>query len=169
MDLATFRREKDRFMKTHPQAPLTSQQQKTFQGLNYFPENPALRFETALIPDPQRPQLQMATSTGADRTFRRIGSFAFTVAGIQQRLFIYQDEDGGDYFLPFMDETTGKETYGAGRYVEVEPLPGNRLRVDFNMAYNPYCAYNESWSCPIPPLENTVAARIEAGEKVYHQ
>jgi hypothetical protein len=72
---------------------------------------------------------------------------------------------GGGYFLPFMDATSGDETYGAGRYLEIEPLPGGKLLVDFNMAYNPYCAYNEYWSCPIPPKENRLSVPIEAGEK----
>ncbi len=169
MDLAVFRREKDRFMKTHPQSPLTPEQKKTFAGLSYFPENPALRFEVTITPDPEKPVVEMITSTGAQRTYRRSGWFQFTIGNQQHRLYVYQDEEGGDYFLPFVDATSGKETYGAGRYLELEPLAKGKFRVDFNMAYNPYCAYNEQWSCPIPPFENRVAAPIEAGEKVFHE
>ena len=168
MDLATFRHEKDRFMKSHPQSPLTAQQKRDFSGLKYYPENPALRFEVAVTPDPEKPSVVMATSTGDEQHYVREGFFRFTVDGREQTLYVYRAEGGGDYFLPFVDQTSGNETYGAGRYLEVEPLPDGKLEIDFNLAYNPYCAYNENWSCPIPPRENRITARIEAGEKAFH-
>ena len=82
-------------------------------------------------------------------------------------LTIYQSEHG--YFLPFVDSLAGKETYPAGRYLDPEALPGNRFLVDFNLAYNPYCAYNEMWSCPITPAENRLKVPIRAGEKLFDE
>ena len=81
---------------------------------------------------------------------------------------MYASEDMDELFVPFRDATSGKETYGAGRYLEVEsPGPDGRVRVDFNAAYNPYCAYNPDWSCPIPPGENWLSVPIRAGEKTF--
>jgi uncharacterized protein (DUF1684 family) len=87
------------------------------------------------------------------------------VEGQEAQLTIYQNENG--YFLPFVDALAGKETYPAGRYLEPEELYGNHFLVDFNLAYNPYCAYNEMWSCPITPAENRLKVPIRAGEKMF--
>jgi uncharacterized protein len=81
-------------------------------------------------------------------------------------LTIFHNENG--YFLPFTDALAGAETYGAGRYLEPEQLPDRRFRVNFNLAYNPYCAYNEAWSCPITPPENRLTVPVRAGEMVFH-
>ena len=75
--------------------------------------------------------------------------------------------DSGELFLPFADATSGVETYGAGRYLEPEALPDGRMSVDFNYAYNPYCAYNERWSCPITPAENRIDVPIRGGERIF--
>lgn len=167
MDLETFRREKDQFMKSHPHSPLTPEQQKEFTSLNYFPENPALCFDVTLTPDPDRPIVAIETSGGAGRFYRRAGSVIVLIDGTPCQLVIYLPEQGEGYFLPFTDETTGQETYSGGRYIEPAPLPDGSLHIDFNLAYNPYCAYNDRWSCAIPPRMNKIAARIEAGEKGY--
>jgi uncharacterized protein (DUF1684 family) len=167
--LAAYRAAKDRSLKSDSQSPLTAEQKASFAGLRYFPENPALRFELPLTSDPEMPAAEMITNTGMERAFRRIGRFEFNVDGIPQRLYLYRDEEAGYLFMPFTDGTTGIETYGAGRYLEVEDLGNGMFVVDFNMAYNPYCAYNEYWSCPIPPQENHLTVRIEAGEKAFHQ
>ena len=95
----------------------------------------------------------------------RHSRFEFQVEGQEAELTIYQNENG--YFLPFVDALAGKETYPAGRYLEPEELHGNRFLVDFNLAYNPYCAYNEMWSCPITPPENRLKVPIRAGEKLF--
>ena len=169
MDLATLRQQKDRSMREDRQSPLTPDQKEHFTGLAYFPENSALRFVLSLTLEPESPPIVMLTNTGSETAFRRIVSFEFAVAGSQLRLYLYQDEEGSYDFVPFMDETSGVETYGAGRYLEPRELADGAYSVDFNLAYNPYCAYNEHWSCPIPPLENRLPVRIEAGEKVFHQ
>jgi uncharacterized protein (DUF1684 family) len=85
----------------------------------------------------------------------------------QASLTVYAAVGGGGFFLPFMDATNGQGTYEAGRYLEIDPRPDGSFEVDFNLAYNPYCAYNEHWSCPIPPKENRLSVPIEAGEKAF--
>ncbi|MCC6187945.1 MAG: DUF1684 domain-containing protein [Anaerolineales bacterium] len=164
-DLDDLRREKDAFFKRHPQSPLTPEQQRAFTGLSYYPENPALRLEVAVEAFESRDVVEMQTSTGDVQRYRRHGRFRFEVAGQPAELTIYAGEHG--YFLPFADALAGRETYGAGRYLEPEPLGGGRFLVDFNQAYNPYCAYNPNWSCPLTPFENRLKVPIRAGEKVF--
>jgi uncharacterized protein (DUF1684 family) len=164
-ELTDFRAEKDEFFGRHPQSPLTPEQKRGFVGLQYFPENDALRLEVQAEPLFDHQPMQMQTSTGGVQMYVRHACFKFQVDGQEAELTIYQSENG--YFLPFVDSLAGKETYPAGRYLEPESLPGNRFLVDFNLAYNPYCAYNEMWSCPITPAENRLKVPIRAGEKLY--
>lgn len=163
--LEAFRAEKDDFFWRHPQSPLTAEQKHKFRGLNYFPENPDLRLEAAVEEFPQKETIQMQTSTGDVQEYRRYGRFRFSVDGQEAELTIYQADYG--FFLPFVDSLAGRETYPAGRYLEPEPLLDGRVLVDFNLAYNPYCAYNERWSCPITPAENRLKVPIRAGERLF--
>lgn len=165
-ELSAFRAEKDEFFGGHSQSPLTREQRKEFQGLKYYPENEALRLEVKVEEFQEKVGFEMQTSTGGVQHYERFGKFAFQVGGETVELTIYQSEHG--YFLPFVDSQAGKETYPAGRYLEPEPLPGGRFIVDFNYAYNPYCAYNDVWSCPITPAENRLKVSIRAGEKLFH-
>ncbi|MBI3151255.1 MAG: DUF1684 domain-containing protein [Chloroflexi bacterium] len=164
--LEEFRAEKDEFFGGHPQSPLTREQKKDFKGLDYFPENAALRLEVKVDEFENKASFEMQTSTGSVQMYEKFGKFHFTVDGQEAELTIYQSQHG--FFLPFVDSLAGKETYPAGRYLEPEPLPGGRFLVDFNIAYNPYCAYNEMWSCPITPAENRLKVAIRAGEKLFH-
>ncbi len=102
----------------------------------------------------------MQTTTGSVRDFERYGEFHFAVEGEDLRLTLYRADYG--FFLPFADP----ESYSAGRYLDPEALGGDRFHVDFNLAYNPFCAYNESWTCPITPPENRLRVAIRAGEKL---
>jgi len=165
-ELSDFRKEKDSFFAHHPQSPLTPEQKDNFQGLEYFDENPDLRLVVDVEKDPAQEEIVMQTSTGELQSYRRFGHFHFTVAGSQTELTIYSDQHG--YFLPFVDGLAGQETYPAGRYLEPAPLSGGKFLVDFNLAYNPYCAYNEQWSCPLTPAENRLKVPIRAGEKIFH-
>jgi uncharacterized protein (DUF1684 family) len=165
-DLNSFRAEKDAFFAQHGQSPLTRAQKANFQGLAYFPENPELRIDASVERFPEREEIQMQTSTGDIQTYQRFGRFTFRVDDQEAELTIFQDSSG--YFLPFVDRLAGKETYPAGRYLEPEPLPNGKFRIDFNLAYNPYCAYNDQWSCPLTPLENRLKVPIRAGEKIFH-
>jgi uncharacterized protein (DUF1684 family) len=164
-ELEQFRAEKDEFFGHHPQSPLSADQKKNFTGLKYFPENESLQLEaeTDLLNDP-RPLL-MQTTTGGTQVYIRHGRFKFNVDGQETELTIYKSENG--YFLPFVDSLAGDKTYPAGRYLEPEELPGNRFLVDFNIAYNPFCAYNELWSCPITPADNRLMVPIRAGENIF--
>jgi uncharacterized protein (DUF1684 family) len=167
-ELEAFRQEKDAFFKyaPFPQSPLMPEQQRGFRGLSYYPENPALRLEVEVQPFANPERVQMLTNTGEVQTYLKWGTFEFEVEGQKAELVIFRDTQGG-FFLPFQDATNGMETYSAGRYLEPRRLPDGRLLVDFNYAYNPYCAYNEAWSCPIPPKENRLRVPIRAGEKNF--
>jgi uncharacterized protein (DUF1684 family) len=163
--LKAFRAAKDEFFETHPQSPLTHEQRHNFDGLNYFPENENLRLEVEVDTFETPERVQMQTSTGDLQTYLRYGRFKFSVKGQEAELTIYSNEHG--FFLPFVDSQAGPVTYGAGRYLEPEQLRNGKFLVDFNLAYNPYCAYNELYSCPIPPAENRIAVPIAAGEKNF--
>jgi len=165
-ELDAFRAEKDEFFGSHPQSPLTREQKQDFKGLNYFAENESLRLDVKVDEFPEKNIIQMQTSTGDVQAYTRYGRFKFNVDGQDVELTIYQSEHG--YFLTFVDSQAGSDTYPAGRYLEPDPLPGGHFLVDFNLAYNPYCAYNEMWSCPITPAENRLKAPIRAGEKLFH-
>ena len=166
-DLETFRAEKNAFFTEHQHSPLTREQKKAFQGLAYFPEAPGLRFEVEVERFHDQQEIQIQTSTGNLQTYRRYGRFRFWVGGQDAELTIYADHHG--FFLPFVDNLAGRETYPAGRYLEPEPLANGRFLIDFNLAYNPYCAYNESWSCPLTPFENRLKVALRAGEKIFHK
>jgi len=165
--LEEFRASKDDFFASHPQSPLTPEQKQDFHGLDYFDENPDLQVEVQLEKFPEQEKVAIQTSTGQTQTYTRYGKLKFPVDGQEAELTLFASEHG--YFLPFVDSLAGKETYPAGRYLEPEPLAGDRFLVDFNMAYNPYCAYNEMWSCPLTPPENRLKVPIRAGEKIFHK
>ena len=166
-ELKNFRAEKDDFFASHPQSPLTSLQKRTFTGLRYFEENLALRLEVTVTLFPEREEIEIQTSTGDVRVYVRFARFEFAVDGQEAELTIYETEHG--YFLPFVDSLAGTETYPAGRYLDPELLPDGRFLVDFNLAYNPYCAYNDVWSCPLTPFENRLKVPVRAGEKIFHE
>lgn len=176
--LIVQRQEKDSFFKNSPYSPLQAEQQALFNGLQYYEPNPALRFELTPEPYADQAHVQMQTSTGDMRSYMRWGKVTFTVEGQETALTLYFAPGQAAFFVPFMDATSNTETYGAGRYLEAERLPGGKVLVDFNIAYSPYCAYNEppelaekaghdavTWSCPIPPKENRLKVAIRAGEK----
>lgn len=163
--LAESRQQKDTFFAQHPESPLTLSQKQGFKGLDYFPEAPELRFEIPVERLADEQEIQMQTSTGDIQEYQRYGKIRFPVEGQTVELTIYANQHG--FFLPFVDSLAGKETYPAGRYLEPEPLHDGRFLIDFNQAYNPYCAYNEQWSCPLTPFENRLKVPIRAGEKIF--
>lgn len=165
--LDRFRERKDQFFKKDPQSPLLPEQRDDFKGLAYFPEDHDLRFEIPIEEFPEQEMITMQTSTGDVQNYIRFGKINFEVEGQPAELTVYMAQYGGGFFLPFMDATNGEETYDGGRYLEIEPMTGDKYMVDFNLAYNPYCAYSEYWSCPIPPKENRLSVAIKAGEKRF--
>ncbi len=171
--LADFRAQVDDFFEHHPQSPLDWQQRQEFSGIQYYDENEDLIVEAEVkLLSADEPLIQMSTNTGEIRTYRRWGQFSFSVDDQQATLTIYSDPHGHELFMPFKDTSNGAETYGAGRYMDnhrssLQLLPNSYIEVDFNYAYNPYCAYNMGYSCPLPPSENWLAVPIRAGEKKF--
>ena len=166
-ELTEFRQMKDEFFQTDHQSPLTADQKRTFTGLQYFPENEDLDLFVEVERFEIEEQVRIQTTTGDIQTYTRYGSFTFEVDGSVAKLIIYTNEHG--YFLPFADSLAGTETYGAGRYLEPERAADGRFNVNFNIAYNPYCVYNEHYSCPITPAENRIKVPIRAGEKLFEE
>ena len=164
-ELTDSRKQKDQFFAADHHSPLTPQQKESFAGLKYFPENPALRLELEIEVFTEQDQVEMQTSTGDLRTYTRYGRIHFEVNGEAAALTIFASEHG--FFLPFVDTQAGKLTYGAGRYLDPPAAQNGKLSVDFNLAYNPYCAYNENYSCPLPPAENRLKVAIQAGEQNF--
>jgi len=173
VDLLGFRAGRDELFRTHPQSAIPAPERASFRGLRYFPPN-----EAAVVEVPIRPAaggLDIDTG-GPDGVvhYRRVG-VAGTPWGPLTLWWI--EAYGGGLFLPFRDGTCGAESYGGGRYLTdtvkgtfgrgVVVRPGNRLRLDFNYAYNPSCAYDDRWACPLAPEEDRVAARLEAGEQAW--
>ncbi len=166
--LEHFRAAKDSWFAQDPQSPLTHEERHHFNGLPYYPFSAALHMHLPLDRDVSDEPISMETSTGDQREYRRAGKIHFEVNGQPVSLTVYASPDG-ELFLPMRDATSGKETYGAGRYLEPEMAGEDQVHVDFNYLYNPYCAYNEAYSCPLPPLENWLRVPIEAGEKNYKE
>lgn len=162
-----FRKAKDDSFAHDPHSPLTPQQRNSFTGLSYFPDHPELNLVVEVERFPEGDEITMQTSTGDLQVYRRFGRFKFNVEGELAELTIFANQHG--YFLPFVDSQANKETYGAGRYLEPEELADGRFAIDFNLAYNPYCAYNDRWSCPLTPFENRLKVAIPAGEKNFSE
>lgn len=166
-----FRSEKDAFFKSSSQSPIPADQRESFDGLPYYPVDPDLVFE-GLVLEPyagdEPTSFQIPTSDGKLRPARRAGTFTFDLTGAPRRLTAYTFENGqsDSLFVPFLDETSGHETYGAGRYLDLEPDDDGTYAIDFNLAYHPSCVYEPQYSCPLTPAENRLATRIEAGERL---
>ena len=165
-ELAAFRAAKDAFLRDDPHSPLTHERRHAFAGLSYYPYNPELRLALPLDRDVPQDMLTLDTSTGESQEYRRAAKVRFAVDGQPAELTIYRGP-GGELFLPLRDATSGDETYGAGRYLEPLMLDDTHVLVDLNYLYNPYCAYNEAWSCPLPPRENWLPVPIRAGEQSF--
>lgn len=168
-EIGDFRKSKDLYFGGDQNSPLTPEQRKRFRGLQYFAENSELQFVLSLeeFPTDAQDVIQMATSSGETAPHLRWGQLKFEVDGVPVALTVYRDPDVDEFFLPFMDATTGEDTYTDGRYLDLPANGDGRLIVDFNYAYNPYCAYNPEWNCPISPSENRLPVAITAGEKVF--
>lgn len=165
------RAEKDRFMKTSGESPFASHRED-FNGLKYFPPDEKYRIIATLVPAEGKKVRVLTTSDNKEQRYLEYAFAEFTLDNQKNKLLLLESiEEGpneGMLFLAFGDETSGDETYGAGRYLDIEKAPGNRsIELDFNKAYNPYCAYSDNYSCPFPPRENLLNTPIRAGEKNY--
>jgi uncharacterized protein (DUF1684 family) len=166
------REEKDQFMRTSKESPFANKKE-TFNGLKYYPIDIRYKITADLTAIPNKKVVLLSTSDGKEEQYVEYAYAEFDLNGYHNKLLILEMIDTGPFrgklFLAFGDETSGGETYGAGRYLDVEKVQGsNTITLDFNMAYNPYCAYAEEFSCPFPPPENLLKVAIRAGEKVYH-
>ncbi len=173
-DLARQRKEKDYYFQTDPDSPIPAGIRGTMRGLEYFPPDLKYRLRVRLTKMPDPEPVTLATSKGIPRPMVRHGYFDFEIEGAKQRLYAYQSapapghhHEDASLFVPFRDATSGKESYGAARYLDLEPNPSGEYILDFNLAYNPYCAYSDDYVCPFPPRENWLTAPIRAGEKAF--
>ena len=161
--LLEFRDEKDRFFKLEPQSPIPEDDRDSFLGLSYFEPNEVYAFKVDLDPvDPT--DVMISTTTGDERRYKRVATASFVVDDEDATVALYSSGNGS-LFLPFRDATSGSETYGAGRYIDVIPDPDGTAVIDFNYAYAPFCAYSERYSCALPPQENWLPVAIRAGER----
>ncbi|MDW8217764.1 MAG: DUF1684 domain-containing protein [Acidobacteriota bacterium] len=163
---------KDQAFKVGKDSPLPANRRAAFQGLNYFPFDARYRFVVKLEPCPKADVIETATTRADDaRRYRCAGVFRFTVDGVACSLLALTPDIGvpdaaTDLFIPFRDATSGRETYAAGRYLQLKRRGADAEYVlDFNQAFNPYCAYGGEYSCPLPPPENHLPVAIRAGEK----
>ena len=166
-----FRLDKDEFFKTQPGSPIPAGERADFDGLPYYAVDEALVFED-LVLEPytgdEASNFQIPTSDGKLRPAHRAGVLRFEVDGAPRQLTAYTFDGGddGSLFVPFLDGTSGSETYGAGRYLDLEPEEDGTYTLDFNLAYHPSCVYDPRFSCPLTPAENRLPVRIEAGERL---
>jgi uncharacterized protein len=163
-ELERSRREKDVAFRTDPHSPIPAEKRPSFKGLAYYPVDAKYRFEAALVREEPK-VLEIQRSGGDVVQYRRLGHFKLKLPAGEAKLALYESK--GHAFIPFRDATSGKETYGAGRYLDPPKLPDGKYLIDFNEAYNPFCAYNEAYSCPFPPPENWLKIPVQAGEKDY--
>ncbi|NER18575.1 DUF1684 domain-containing protein [Spongiivirga citrea] len=156
------------------ESPLTDEDLNAFKGLQFFEIDTSYYVIAKFVETPNTAPFKMKTTTDRLPIYRKFGEAHFQLQGKDQVLSIFQnlglmeDPEYEDYlFVPFTDETNGSESYGGGRYLDVEMPEGDRMIINFNKAYNPYCAYNAKYSCPIPPSENHLDIEIKAGVKAY--
>ncbi len=166
------RKNKDRFFKEHGQSPIPQRDRKRFRNLDYYPPDINLRFILPLYEHEKKKRIQIEDTGGNLRDMLRWGEFRFTVNGVDCILQAYKSDPYEErLFVPFKDATCGKETYGAGRYIDLDEghlTRDGKWMLDFNLAYNPWCAYSMDYVCPYVPPENWLKVPIRAGEKNYH-
>ena len=167
-----WRKERDAFFKNHQRSPLLPNEKKHFKGLKYYPFDPKYVFSGQIerfifnINNPKY-YATFLTNKGTNKRYLRYGKFHCRLGGKEYTLEIYKSILSDMLFIPFKDGTNEKETYEGGRYIDAEILPDYKMVLDFNMAYNPACAYNEKFVCVLPPRENMLDVEIQAGERNF--
>ena len=156
-------------------SPLTEKDRSDFKGLDFFPIDKAFIVEAKFTKSKNEKSFEMKTTTDRMPLYVKYGEVSFTINGENFKLNVYQNLElikrpgfKKHLFLPFSDLTSGNETYGGGRYIDLEIPKGKTITIDFNQAYNPYCAYNPKYSCPIVPAENELLTNVNAGVKKFH-
>lgn len=171
-----FQRNLNAEFKDASKSPLKKKDRRAFKALDFFKVDSLYVVQATFTKSTDQKPFQMKTTTDRLLTYVKYGEISFNLKDGSHTLSVYQDqdlknEDGfEDYlFLPFLDDTNGDETYGGGRYIDLRIPDGDVITIDFNTAYNPYCAYNEAYSCPIVPRENYVDVEVRAGVKAFEQ
>jgi uncharacterized protein (DUF1684 family) len=170
--ILNWRKERDAFFKNHQRSPLLPNEKSHFRGLKYYPFDPKYHFSGQIerfvfhINNPKY-YATFLTNKGTNKRYLRYGKFHFRLGEKEYTLEIYKSILSDMLFIPFKDETNGKETYEGGRYIDAEILPEYNMILDFNMAYNPSCAYNEKFICVLPPRENILGLEIRVGERNF--
>ena len=168
-EIGAWRLEKDQFMRLSPDSPVLPAQRASFPPLSYFPVNEEYRVPASLNAVSSSQVLEMSTSTGKRRKMRRVGTLAFTLKNKPATLTAFVDASENDMrrlFVPFGDLTNGSETYQGGRYIDLDRTATGIYDLDFNRAYHPFCVFNSSYDCPVPPRENRLPIPIRAGEQL---
>lgn len=156
---------------TGSETPLSPEARARFQGLQWFPPDPAYRLPGVRLRRHPAPLAGRLAATGPDAVdLLEVGEASFVLLGHPCRLFAYApapgESDEAYLLLPFQDQTSGTETYAGGRYLDLEPRADDAYELDLNRAYHPYCAHDDAWSCVLPPREDRLAVRVEAGERL---
>ncbi|SDS29624.1 hypothetical protein SAMN05216503_2601 [Polaribacter sp. KT25b] len=172
-----YQKELNASYKDASKSPLKKKDLKNFKGLDFFPIDSTFIVTAKLTKTENAPTFEMATTTDRKPIYKEYGILNFTLKGKECQLTIYQSQDNlrdekyKDYlFLPFTDDTSGEDSYGGGRYMDVmttDENPDGTIRLNFNNTYNPYCAYNDKYSCPLTPRKNHLDLEIKAGVKVF--
>ena len=166
------RREKDRFLARHWQSPIPPGDRAGFSGLAYYPPDPNYRLEIELHEHREKELVRMTYTKGEERDFIQWGEFRFRIGGEACVLQVYKSDTKEErLFIPFKDVTSGNETYGGGRYLDLDAArhrtADGKWILDFNRAYNPWCVFSEAYTCPFVPQGNWLAGPIQAGERNY--
>lgn len=165
--IVAMRKEKDQFFKRSPHSPIPPELRSEFKGLSYYPVDAKYRVAATWEAAKGHSHVKIGTSTGEIRDYHTAGAWKFKLDGVEQSLTAYLTHGHEDsVFVPFRDATSGPESYGAGRYLDLPAPSARESEIDFNLAYHPYCAYSESFSCPLPPRENWLTVPIRAGERL---
>lgn len=174
MGTTDYQRERNATFKDATKSPLSEKDRKHFKGLNFFDFDSSFVVNASLERTPNSEWFNMKTTTSRISKERIYGILTFKLDEKEYQLKVYQGEENmnteglEDYlFLPFLDNTNGDETYGGGRYLDLRIPSGDLIEIDFNKAYNPYCVYNEKYSCPVVPRANYLNIEVRAGEKIY--
>ena len=161
------REEQRIFLKDSDESPF-NQFNISFNGLNYFKPNPEFNIKADIVPFTNKQLISLATSTGEKEDYLKFGKATFTINNESVELVLLQPLNKQNIlFIAFTDATSAEETYGAGRYIDLDYNGESRMMIDFNKAYNPYCAFVDDYSCPLPLPENNLTVSILAGEKSY--
>ncbi len=173
-NIKTYRDSVNQSFKDAETSPLKKKDRKAFTELNFFKPDTAYQVRAKFVRTPAENPFAMPTTTQREAMYVKYGEVHFTLEGKDLKLNVYQNErllSEPEYvnylFIPFTDASNGKTTYGGGRYLDFKIPKSENVMLDFNKAYNPYCAYNPRYSCPIPPAENNLEVAIKAGVKKF--